>query len=66
MVYSNNHSMQGEMFDSVLFLFYCRVFGIRLGTIIYVSLVVVGQIIFALGGVFNTFWLMVVGRFVFG
>jgi hypothetical protein len=58
--------MQGEMFDSVLFLFYCRVFGIRLGTIIYVSLVVVGQIIFALGGVFNTFWLMVVGRFVFG
>lgn len=43
-----------------------RVFGIRLGTIIYASLVVVGQIVFALGGVFDAFWLMVVGRFVFG
>jgi len=47
-------------------LFYCRVFGIRLGTIICATLLVVGQILFALGGIFNTFWLMVVGRFVFG
>lgn len=43
-----------------------RVFGIRLGTIICATLLVVGQILFALGGIFNTFWLMVVGRFVFG
>ncbi|PSN30823.1 Major facilitator superfamily domain-containing protein 1 [Blattella germanica] len=42
------------------------VFGIRLGTIIYATLVVIGQIIFALGGIFDTFWLMVLGRFVFG
>ncbi|XP_069677136.1 lysosomal dipeptide transporter MFSD1-like isoform X1 [Periplaneta americana] len=43
-----------------------RVFGIRLGTVIYATLVVIGQIVFALGGVFNAFWLMVVGRFIFG
>jgi len=47
-------------------LIYCSVFGIRLGTIIFATLLVVGQILFALGGIFNAFWLMVVGRFVFG
>ncbi|KAF4526046.1 hypothetical protein B566_EDAN000840 [Ephemera danica] len=43
-----------------------RVFGIRLGTVIYALLVVLGQIVFAMGGLVNAFWLMVVGRFIFG
>ncbi|CAB3386415.1 Hypothetical predicted protein [Cloeon dipterum] len=43
-----------------------RVFGIRLGTVIYAFLVVVGQLVFALGGYLGKFWLMVVGRFIFG
>jgi len=65
-VYSNNHGTQQIKLYCVLFQFDHRVFGIRLGTVIYASLVVVGQIMFALGGVFDTFWLMVMGRFVFG
>ena len=43
-----------------------RVFGMQLGTIIFATTVLLGQIIFALGGIFNKFWLMEVGRFVFG
>ncbi|XP_047495102.1 major facilitator superfamily domain-containing protein 1-like isoform X1 [Penaeus chinensis] len=43
-----------------------RVFGIRLGTIIFSSLVTVGQFIYATGAVTNQFWLMQTGRFVFG
>ncbi|XP_076658606.1 lysosomal dipeptide transporter MFSD1 [Halictus rubicundus] len=43
-----------------------RVFGIRLGTIIYMGLTLIGQIIFAAGAIVNTFWLMMLGRFVFG
>ncbi|XP_074887403.1 lysosomal dipeptide transporter MFSD1 isoform X5 [Buteo buteo] len=43
-----------------------RVFGIRLGTIIFSIFVCVGQVIFALGALLNTFWLMDLGRFVFG
>ncbi|KAI2656612.1 Major facilitator superfamily domain-containing protein 1 [Labeo rohita] len=43
-----------------------RVFGIRLGTIIFSSFVLVGQIIFAAGALANHFWLMNLGRFVFG
>ncbi|KAM4887541.1 lysosomal dipeptide transporter MFSD1 isoform 2-T2 [Thomomys bottae] len=43
-----------------------RVFGIRWGTIIFSCFVCVGQVIFALGGLFNAFWLMEFGRFVFG
>ncbi|KAK6622972.1 hypothetical protein RUM43_008824 [Polyplax serrata] len=42
------------------------VFGLQWGTIIYAVLVVLGQLVFALGGVFDAFWLMVVGRFIFG
>lgn len=42
------------------------VFGIRLGTIIFCTLVVIGQIIFATGALVDAFWLMVVGRFIFG
>uniref|UniRef100_A0A1L8DE70 Lysosomal dipeptide transporter MFSD1 n=2 Tax=Nyssomyia neivai TaxID=330878 RepID=A0A1L8DE70_9DIPT len=43
-----------------------RVFGIRFGTIIYMFILLVGQLIFAMGAVLNLFWLMIVGRFVFG
>ena len=42
------------------------VFGIRLGTIIYMGLTLIGQIIFATGAMVNEFWVMMVGRFVFG
>ncbi|XP_076197570.1 lysosomal dipeptide transporter MFSD1 isoform X1 [Aptenodytes patagonicus] len=43
-----------------------RVFGIRLGTIIFSVFVCVGQVIFALGALLNTFWVMDMGRFIFG
>lgn len=42
------------------------VFGIRLGTVIYMALTLIGQIIFASGAMINAFWLMMLGRFVFG
>uniref|UniRef100_A0AAQ5X3E6 Lysosomal dipeptide transporter MFSD1 n=1 Tax=Amphiprion ocellaris TaxID=80972 RepID=A0AAQ5X3E6_AMPOC len=38
----------------------------RLGTIIFSLFVCVGQVIFASGALLNRFWLMEVGRFVFG
>ncbi|KAK6478695.1 major facilitator superfamily domain-containing protein 1 isoform X1 [Huso huso] len=43
-----------------------RVFGIRLGTVIFSLFVCVGQVIFAAGAFFGAFWLMELGRFVFG
>ncbi|XP_061638264.1 major facilitator superfamily domain-containing protein 1 isoform X2 [Phyllopteryx taeniolatus] len=43
-----------------------RVFGIRLGTIIFSLFVCVGQVIFATGALVNHFWLMEIGRFIFG
>uniref|UniRef100_A0A8C6SDZ8 Lysosomal dipeptide transporter MFSD1 n=1 Tax=Neogobius melanostomus TaxID=47308 RepID=A0A8C6SDZ8_9GOBI len=42
------------------------VFGIRLGTIIFSLFVFGGQIVFATGAIVNHFWLMEVGRFIFG
>lgn len=42
------------------------VFGIRLGTVIYMGLTLIGQLIFAMGAMSNIFWLMMLGRFVFG
>uniref|UniRef100_A0A2I2Y956 Lysosomal dipeptide transporter MFSD1 n=1 Tax=Gorilla gorilla gorilla TaxID=9595 RepID=A0A2I2Y956_GORGO len=36
------------------------------GTIIFSCFVCIGQVVFALGGIFNAFWLMEFGRFVFG
>ncbi|XP_043680857.1 major facilitator superfamily domain-containing protein 1-like isoform X2 [Vespula pensylvanica] len=42
------------------------VFGVRLGTIIYMGLTLIGQLIFATGATINAFWLMMIGRFVFG
>lgn len=43
-----------------------RVFGVRLGTLIFSSFLVVGQSLFALGALLDLYILMVVGRFVFG
>lgn len=43
-----------------------RVFGIRLGTNIYMALALVGQLVFATAVYINQFWLMLVGRFIFG
>eukprot|EP00794_Sanderia_malayensis_P005634 gene5634-6330_t len=43
-----------------------RVFGIRLGTIIFALFVTAGQIIFGLGAYFNSLIAMEAGRFVFG
>lgn len=43
-----------------------RVFGIRLGAIIFSSIVFAGQIVVAFGALSNKFWLMDVGRFIFG
>ncbi|XP_057694962.1 major facilitator superfamily domain-containing protein 1 isoform X2 [Corythoichthys intestinalis] len=43
-----------------------RVFGIRLGTIIFSLFVCGGQVIFATGALVNRIWLMELGRFVFG
>eukprot|EP00093_Oithona_nana_P014307 14307.XXX_1090838_1092743_1 [CDS] Oithona nana genome sequencing. len=42
------------------------VFGIRLGTVIFASFIILGQIVFSLGGLTNSFGLMQIGRFVFG
>lgn len=43
-----------------------RVFGIRLGTIIYLFVLLVGQLLFASGGILGAFWIMILGRFIFG
>lgn len=42
------------------------VFGIRLGTSIYMGITLIGQIIFATGALIDTFWVMMVGRFILG
>jgi MFS family permease len=42
------------------------VFGIRLGTIIFAVFIIIGQVIFATGGLVNSYPLMQIGRFVFG
>ena len=43
-----------------------RVFGLRLGLLLFVTIACIGQLLVAMGGYFNQFWLMVFGRFVFG
>lgn len=43
-----------------------RVFGIRLGTIIYMFILMIGQLIFAFGTTINAFYIMLLGRFIFG
>lgn len=43
-----------------------RVFGVRMGAIIFSLFVTAGQVLFAAGALVNHVWLMDVGRFVFG
>ncbi len=40
-----------------------RLFGIRLGAIIFSVFILAGQLVFALGALVNHFWLMNFGRF---
>lgn len=47
-----------------LFLF--SVFGIRFGTILYMFILMIGQLIVAFGGILDAFWMMILGRFIFG
>lgn len=43
-----------------------RVFGIRLGAIIFSAIILIGQIIVSFGAFADSIWLMDIGRFVFG
>lgn len=43
-----------------------KVLGIRLGAILFLAILVVGQFFFALGGFTGQFWLMQLGRFIYG
>lgn len=43
-----------------------RVFGIRLGAFIFSFIIILGQVVFAMGAFVNRFWLMQFGRFIFG
>ncbi|KAK7090746.1 lysosomal dipeptide transporter MFSD1-like [Littorina saxatilis] len=43
-----------------------KLFGVRLGAIIFSVFVTIGQVMFAFGALTNTFWLMGLARFIFG
>ncbi|XP_044751170.1 major facilitator superfamily domain-containing protein 1-like [Coccinella septempunctata] len=43
-----------------------RVFGIRMGTNIYMGLTLLGQLCFSTGVWWNAYWMMLFGRFIFG
>jgi len=43
-----------------------KVFGIRWGAIIFCTIILISQFLIALGAFLNMFWLMCLGRFVFG
>ncbi|XP_073986739.1 lysosomal dipeptide transporter MFSD1-like [Rhodnius prolixus] len=43
-----------------------RIFGIRIGTVLYALIVFIGQLIFALGSLLDSFNVMLLGRLVFG
>ena len=43
-----------------------KVLGLRVGLLVFLFLTCFGQLLFALGGFLDRYWLMVVGRFVFG
>ncbi|KAI0214202.1 Major facilitator superfamily domain-containing protein 1 [Lamellibrachia satsuma] len=43
-----------------------RVLGLRLGAMVFAGFVTAGQVVFALGAYLNKFWLMELGRFIFG
>lgn len=43
-----------------------RVLGIRMGAIVFLTLLIIGQLFFAFGAFSGRFWLMQVGRFIYG
>lgn len=43
-----------------------RVFGIRFGTIFFMFIVMIGQLIVAFGAILNAYWMMILGRLIFG
>jgi len=43
-----------------------RVFGVRLGTVIFAGFVLAGQVLLSIGGFLNCLWFMDLARFVFG
>jgi MFS family permease len=43
-----------------------RVFGLQFGTILYGCIMTMGQLVFAIGATINDFWVMMLGRFIFG
>ena len=43
-----------------------RILGKRLGIFLFMVVTTIGQLVMALGGFFDMFWLMVVGRFIIG
>jgi MFS family permease len=43
-----------------------NVLGVRLGTVLFCSLVLIGQIIVSFGMEFRIYWVCIVGRFIFG
>eukprot|EP00761_Pharyngomonas_kirbyi_P008431 gb/GECH01008442.1/.p1 GENE.gb/GECH01008442.1/~~gb/GECH01008442.1/.p1 ORF type:complete len:486 (+),score=59.88 gb/GECH01008442.1/:1-1458(+) len=47
-------------------LFIDRIFGVRLGGLIFAVITCVGQVVFSFGSSIHSFWVMVLGRFVFG
>jgi len=40
--------------------------GVRIGLLLFTLVLTIGQFIFMIGGNRNVYWLMLVGRFVFG
>ena len=40
--------------------------GVRVGTFVFTLIMIIGQSIFMLGATYETFWVMILGRFVFG
>lgn len=42
------------------------VIGIRIGLLLFTTILTIGQFIYGIGGITNTYWLMLVGRVVFG
>lgn len=43
-----------------------KIFGIRLATIIFVLVQTVGQLVFSFGATINVYWVMMLGKFLFG
>ena len=52
--------------NSNSFHFLYSVFGVRLGTVIFATFILLGQILLSIGGFLDSLWFMDLSRFVFG